>query len=375
MNLTPEQRAAILKMPPQVAEKIIAQMMGAPSMPTEMLPSSAPHGKPGMAVGPQFPPQTMGGDVFPRQMAPTPMPPRGMNSGLDPYDSRFVPETHGFNGMGQPQMPPLQVPPPPDPDSVFDPNLMEGIGEDPRGMWQEGALPQTMGAPPGASFAPGAEYRTADSGPIRPDQFSSIPVDPGGDKVTNRRVSDLELGQRNALNGLMIIMDELQADPSILHDNHTMMGRHKIGLMRLRDRLGIDFLDIGPDGEERLGNSAEYRQKLLTQVNQYIKEITGAQVGQGDETRRLMAVQPNESDSPTQIIAKLNGAIDLARINATRYRMMLENPEAERMTDGEIRKLFADAGARAYKDALDSGLSPDQARLAAAKRLQEEFGF
>lgn len=78
-----------------------------------------------------------------------------------------LPEGAQVLPMNDPRRPVPSPPPPPDPD------LMPGDGADPRGMfWQEDARLSTK---PGASFAPEAEYRTAD--------MSSIP--PSGTGETN----------------------------------------------------------------------------------------------------------------------------------------------------------------------------------------------
>lgn len=214
-------------------------------------------------------------------------------------------------------------------------------------------------------------YRTADAGP-----FTGLEEPPAfaADAVQNRRVSDDELAQRNALNGLSAIMEEIQSNPELLEGTNTLTGRGKTALLRLRDRLGVDAVDLGPEGEQYLGDVTGFRQKLLTNVNQYIKDITGATVGQGDETKRLMAVQANEGDSPTEIIAKLGSAMNMARLNMARSHYMQREGGAA-PSDKELRDYLGAQGKRHYEQALASGLGPDEARMKAAETLSEEFGF
>lgn len=195
-----------------------------------------------------------------------------------------------------------------------------------------------------------------------------------GDKVTNRAVVQKELGQRNALNGLSSVMEELQANPDLLDSTHTMTGRAKTAMLRLRDRLGVEAWDIGPEGEKALGDTTAYKQELLTQVNNYIKEITGATVGQGDETKRLMAVQANESDSPTQVISKITNAMNLARMEIARQKFM-QREGGDAPSDTELRGILKDRGKALYESAVAGGLSPDEARMQAAAALSEEFGL
>lgn len=175
-QLTPEQRAAILAMPPQLAERMIARMMGAvppPDMPSETPTPGFDSGRGDYnAVGPRgF--TANGSPITPPEFGQLnrPVNPRhkyNKYSGTMPMADEVMmnfPPPAPEAGFGE--MPPIQAPPMPDPDSAFDPNLMEGIGEDPRGMWREGALPQPAHQPPG-SFAPGAGYDVADMSNVPP---------------------------------------------------------------------------------------------------------------------------------------------------------------------------------------------------------------
>lgn len=226
---------------------------------------------------------------------------------------------------------------------------------------------------PMSRFNDAAAYRTADSGQVISDAAAFKPMT--DDNVSMRRFQDLELSQRTALTGLQTIMDQLRESPQVLDDVHTLTGRAATGALAFRDRLGIDALDIGPEQEQRVGDVASYRQRLLTNVNSYIKEITGAQVGQGAETQRLMAVQPNENDSPSQLLAKLQGAMDMARLNIARYRYMQATGESEPPTDQQLRQILIERGRFYAQAAQQQGLEGDEARMWAAQKLSEEFGL
>lgn len=195
------------------------------------------------------------------------------------------------------------------------------------------------------------------------------------DSVILRDFGKRETAQREALNGLQTIMDQLQETPQVLDDTHTLIGRMETGALAFRDRLGVDALDISPEQASRVGDQAAYRQRLLTNVNAYIKEITGAQVGQGQETRRLMAVQPNENDSPEQLVAKLQGAMDMARLNIARYRYMQASGVETAPTDQELRDILIQRGRAYAQEAERQGLQGTDARIWAAEQLSREFGF
>lgn len=230
----------------------------------------------------------------------------------------------------------------------------------------------TMQSVPMSRFNDAAAYRTADAGAI----FSTAAQpNVSDDTVLSRSVREEELKLRNSLNGLQGILDELQRNPTMLEDAHTITGRMATGALQFRDRLGIDALDISPEDEMRLGNKTQYLQRILTNVNQYIKDITGAQVGQGDETRRLMAVQPNEDDSPTQLVAKITGAIDMARLEIVRRRVMNMTGGEQAPTDQQLRQILVQRGQEYLQQAQQEGLSGNDARMWAAQKMSEEFGF
>ena len=253
---------------------------------------------------------------------------------------------------------------------TYEPELMPGDGADPRGMfWQEDAR---LSTPPGASFEPGAEYQTAD---MSENPYAAVS---GQSEFTNKTalndIAKRQVAQTNAMHQLQMIMDELQQNPGLLDDAHTTRGNLKHGILKFRDRTGIEAFDLTPEQEQSLGDVSSYKQKLLTNVNQYIKDITGAQVGQGQETQRLMAVQPNADDSPAQIVAKLAGAITMARMNVARFKYMQREPGTPAPSDMELRDHLNELGKQYYQEALASGLSPTEARLKASERLEQEFG-
>lgn len=371
-GLTPEMKRVIATMPEPMAVQLVQQMAQqtpqAPQSP-ETPPLQSPY-KAGMGPSPLQAPWTDGdAPAHFRQSAPGPqgVPPevlRGQN--YDDITKSMAGGAIGFNEAtqngidGQGAFNERYLP-----DSQPDPNLMEGVGQHPGGMfWQEDAL--QGGA--GQSTAIGQQAN---------DTLSSLsqPLALGEDNTARRRIEDREQKLRNGVNGLQAVLDQIQRNPELLDNAHTMTGRAQMGLLKLRDRSGIDMFDIGPEQEKAVGDTAQYRQLLLTNVNQYIKDITGAQVGQGQETTRLMAVQPNENDSPSELVAKLQGAIDMGRINTARMMMARKNPGAEQMTDSQIREQLGGMGRQFYEDAVRAGLSPTEARMQAAQRLSQEYGL
>ena len=225
----------------------------------------------------------------------------------------------------------------------------------------------------GKSFDDARAYKTADIAGIDANRIAAQPA-MGGDAVQSRRLADDEIAYRDAMNGLSGVLEEIQTNPDLLDSAHTWTGRGATGLLRLRDRSGVDAFELSPEEEQRLGDTTAYKQELLTRVNQYIKDITGAQVGQGQETERLMAVQANEGDSPTQVVAKITNALNLARLDIAR-RNYMQRAGGDAPTDKELREILKGRGKELYDTAISSGMSPNEARMKAAADLSQEFGL
>lgn len=95
------------------------------------------------------------------------------------------------------------------------------------------------------------------------------------------------------------------------------------GSMALRsvgEKLGRP-LSQTEQGELR--NYTQFRQDAVRQLNQYINEVTGAAIGQGEEAERLKAGVPNpgsglfDGDGPTEFSAKLQNTLkDLKMVEA-----------------------------------------------------------
>lgn len=90
-------------------------------------------------------------------------------------------------------------------------------------------------------------------------------------------------------------------------------------LLGFAEKLGID---IGERGRGKVEQYAEFRQKTLSNMNLYIKEITGAQMSE-KEAGRLKKAMPNMQDSPTEFRTKLRSLVRSLRAVQTRARQAL----------------------------------------------------
>lgn len=212
--------------------------------------------------------------------------------------------------------------------------------------------------------------QTADAGGMVP--LTTRGEDGKVGSTASNRIETGELAERTSLARLDNIMSMLEENPDLLDATATMQGNLKSRVLGLKDRFGFE---LSPEQEAYLGDSAAFRQTVLMNVNDYIKEITGAQVGQGQETQRLMGALPNLGDSPTEFRSKLANAISLTRLQVARYNYMRREGTDDRPSDRELTRILRDRGAELYREALDGGLSPSEARVRAAGMLSQEFGI
>jgi hypothetical protein len=119
-------------------------------------------------------------------------------------------------------------------------------------------------------------------------------------ELTTTTINDLQtfLGesqdQLDALNQTMEVFD-----PQMF----TLGGRLEGLFLSLRDIAGME---LSAEDKRTLVDRTMAVQGLRTQLNEYIRATTGAQVGQGDETTRLKGAVPNEGDGPTVLQTKID---------------------------------------------------------------------
>lgn len=81
---------------------------------------------------------------------------------------------------------------------------------------------------------------------------------------------------------------------------------------------------VSPTEQKQLRKYATFQLDVLDNLNRYIKEITGAQMSDG-EAKRLMKGMPNMNDSPTVFKAKMDRIIEKTRLARVRYTYALRN--------------------------------------------------
>jgi len=157
----------------------------------------------------------------------------------------------------------------------------------------------------------------------------------------------------------------------------------------LMDSFSSTRKSLTPEQRGQLANFAAYRADALNNLNQYIKEITGAAMTNA-EAERIMRAMPNpgdgvfNGDSPTVFKAKLDAALRNSKLAIARYHYLSTNgfpgsvDEMARALPLERMGGFIQQRTdQLLKDTLSQnpGLTQKEAAPIVRQRLRAEFGI
>lgn len=184
------------------------------------------------------------------------------------------------------------------------------------------------------------------------------------DEVQTRSIEKSMFENTDALDGFQRAAD--QFDPTFL----TASGRIKNWAVNAAEIAGLPIAD---EDKARLRDYTQFTQTTTSNLNAYIKAITGAQMAVA-EAERLLKDVPTPEDGPTKYKAKLDSV--LTRLEAVRLRSLDTLNATDRKTAREIRtaplvgyeaKVQAQRAEKAAADAaanraslLDDILGPEQ---------------
>lgn len=150
------------------------------------------------------------------------------------------------------------------------------------------------------------------------------------------------------------------------------------GLVGLGEKLGREPT---PEERQNLEQFSKFKQDAVRQLNQYINEITGAAIGQGEEAERLKSGVPNPGsglfggDSPTEFSAKLTNTIRDLRLAEARLQYI--KSQGFKIQDVKLEDMPNIMRKRKEQIVKDFGLDENdpQAREVIKNRLASEFGL
>lgn len=154
--------------------------------------------------------------------------------------------------------------------------------------------------------------------------------------------------------------------------------RAGMAIRGIGEKLGRDLTITERD---ELSAYSKFRQDAVRQLNQYINEVTGAAIGQGEEAARLKSGVPNpgsglfDGDSPTEFKAKLENTIrDLKMAEARLHYIKVNGLKLGDVSLARMPMIMKDREQELIKQfKLDPNKPEDRNVL--RNRLAQEFGL
>jgi len=159
-------------------------------------------------------------------------------------------------------------------------------------------------------------------------------------------------------------------------DYLRLQGKLQAGVSNLKDKIGA----LPPEEAQALTEYSTFAAKTAENLNQTIKDLTGASMGV-TEAERLSKQIPNDNDGPTQFQAKLNSTTETIKMSFARRAYMLKNgiqdPDvmAKLMPLDKVKAAINKEGADLVKQYTAAGDDEATAAAKAKTELKTMFGL
>ncbi|MBM3549659.1 MAG: hypothetical protein FJX54_22195 [Alphaproteobacteria bacterium] len=243
------------------------------------------------------------------------------------------------------------------------------------------------GTPRTAAPQSAPQAQAVPASPAPPASAAATTPLPGGGSVTRvgdprldrQAVKEIEERQLNTAEQL----SRLDRIGSTFKPEYLQLGtRAGHALSNMKDFTGIR---LTPEETQGLTDYTKFRREATTNLNQTIKDITGAAMGV-QEAERIVATMPNagtgvfDGDGPTAFKAKLDSAIEAAKHAMMRYSYAKANGLDPLKTGIELQdvpRLVSERGAKLFQEveAANPGATSEAIKAAVRDRLAVEFGI
>ena len=146
-----------------------------------------------------------------------------------------------------------------------------------------------------------------------PETVVNVTNQPNIEKSTVGQLEKKLIQSRESLLRMDQIVSEFKAEYLTIGD------KIETSLLSWKEKAG---LTLDPSQQKALAARATFFQKTFDSVNRTIRDMTGAQMSEG-EADRLMRGMPNQDDSPTEFMAKMKSVIGQIKSYDRLYRETL----------------------------------------------------
>lgn len=133
---------------------------------------------------------------------------------------------------------------------------------------------------------------------------------------------------------------------------------------------------LSEQDRQYLTDFSAFKSDTLDNVNNYIKEMTGAAMGV-QEAQRIMETMPNIDDDPVSFQAKLSASMRRLSLVAARSTYLLQNPtlNMEQVSLDRMQSIIESRANDLYSGYLRSGIEAKEARKRALMEARTQFGL
>lgn len=196
-----------------------------------------------------------------------------------------------------------------------------------------------------------------------------------------KTINDL---QSDTMAKTQLLSDLRQIDRTFKPEYQTYFTKARMVALRQGDKLGM----LTKDQEQALADFTDYRQYAYTNLNNYIKSITGAAMSI-EEAKRITKGMPNpgdnfwDGDTPIEARRKIDNAIEGAELSLARLRY-LQNKGKMPRNGAEAEKLLSLNGMKnvimkqtrqRYRSLLQQGVDQQTAVRQAEQSIRQEYGI
>lgn len=206
---------------------------------------------------------------------------------------------------------------------------------------------------------------------------------PGLGKEATNKLEEKQLNTTEGLARLSNISSQFKPE------YQTIENRLGFKWNELKDSVGFLQKSVSEPDRQKLAEFSAFRADALNNLNQYIKEITGAAMTNA-EADRIMRAMPNpgdgvlNGDSPTVFKAKLDAAIRSSQMALARYNYLRRNgfsgsidDMATKMPLQKMNDVIQNRTNELLQEAMsqNKGLKPADVAPIVKQRLRQEFGL
>jgi len=166
-------------------------------------------------------------------------------------------------------------------------------------------------------------------------------------------------------------LDQIQK--SFNPDFLTLQGKFGSEVANLKEKVGFK---LDPSERKTLKEFAVFRRRAFSNLNAYIKDITGAAMSEAEARRIRKGVPDPQKDGPTVFQTKLNDTIKELKLAQARLSYVRGQGLSRNSIDiSQMPRIMNERGGELFKQFTSQGMNEEEAKRQVQSQLSQEFGL